>query len=661
MPFWMKGIMMAKSFIEITKGDNPIFFINALCGLVDVVSHLTRVPAVKEKYPNHTVCFLLGGFGASPRLMKEMIERQGEIALIIKNYTWHSQHDKMEEFIKKTYVKESRGDVYETWSFCKEIFSNQEPSFMQYEMAFPYTYNTSSTPEMLEGFPDFVNTKTVVIKPFTTEGNAEGFEHDVENNRFWSTEKWVCLIERLKNDGFFPIFIGLKKDLQDLPEQCQKKNIDFLDFTDRSIEETILVINNSNGCITTNSWEWNIAARCGLPTICVYLKNHFFLPVHVPQEPSPIWDNLYVETDTFSQEPESAYPIADVFNFITSHKKKPDVDYSIAMITYNDMDCIEDTLENVAPYIKKDFVVVDGGSTDGTLEVLKSHKDITLLENKWEDNFETQKNFALDATTQEWRLLIDADEQYEHLFWNQLSWHIAQAVADESDCVSVPRINIVDGLTQDMVERNGWKLSHFNWINYPDYQQRLYKRNCRYVGQTHERIVGAEKPTAIMGQHIIHRKSASRQERGLKREHDQYVLAAKDAKQKLDTSSNIVIHCVESLADDDRVKKLEDNIQFLVDNKDGFCHVLATPAHSDLTKEDEFINLLGDDNIIRFASIPELLYILEEVKPYIIHMQTDIEIESNIGNAIKKKSKHFIEKYLDCAPEDSLKFYKAIG
>ena len=212
-----------------------------------------------------------------------------------------------------------------------------------------------------------------------------------------------------------------------------------------------------------------------------------------------------------------------------------------------------------------------------------------------------------------------------------------------------------------MVERNGWKLSHFNWINYPDYQQRLYKRNCRYVGQTHERIVGAEKPTAIMGQHIIHRKSASRQERGLKREHDQYVLAAKDAKQKLDTSSNIVLHCVESLADDDRVKKLKDNVEFLVDNKDGFSHVLATPAHSDLTKEDEFINLLGDDNIIRFASIPELLYILEEVKPYIIHMQTDIEIESNIGNAIKKKSKHFIEKYLDGAPEDSLKFYKAIG
>ena len=651
---------MAKSLLEVIKGDSPVFFINALCGLGDVVSHLTRLPAVKKKYPNHVIVFLLGGFGASPRLMKEMIERQGEIALIIKNYTWHSQHDKMEEFIKKTYVKESRGDVYETWSFCKEIFSNQEPSFMQYEMAFPYTYN-SSTPQMLEGFSDFVNAKTVVIKPFTTEGNAEGFEHDVENNRFWSTEKWVCLIERLKSDGFFPIFIGLKKDLQDLPEQCQKKNIDFLDFTDRSIEETILIINNSNGCITTNSWEWQIAARCGLPTICVYLKNHFFLPVHVSQGPSPIWDNLYIETDTFNQEPESAYHIASVFKFLTEYKKRPDENYSIAMITYNDVDCIEETLKNVTPYIKNDFVVVDGGSTDGTLEILKSHKDITLLEKKWQDNFEIQKNFALDATTQEWRLLIDADEQYEHLFWNQLPWHIVQAEVNASNCVSVPRINIVDGLTQEMVEENGWILSHFNWLNYPDYQQRLYKRSCKYVGQTHELIVGDKNPTGIMGQHIIHRKTLARQERGLKREHDQYVLAAKDAKQKLDVKSNIVVHCVESLADDDRVKKLEDNIQFLVNNKDGFSHVLATPAHSDLTKEKEFVNLLGDDNIIRFASLPELLYILDAVKPYIVHMQTDINVEDIIEKAIKKNTEHFIGKHLDGGPEDNLNFYKAIG
>ena len=169
---------MAKSFLETVKSNEPIFFINALCGLGDIVSHLSRLPAVKEKYPNHTIVFLLGGFGGSPKLMKEMIERQGELALIIKNYIRHTQHDKMEEFIKKSYVKESRGDIYETWSFCKEIFTNERPNFFNYPMAFPYTYNTITDPASINDFHKFVNSKTVVIKPYTTEGNIEGFQHD---------------------------------------------------------------------------------------------------------------------------------------------------------------------------------------------------------------------------------------------------------------------------------------------------------------------------------------------------------------------------------------------------------------------------------------------------------------------------------------------------
>ena len=653
---------MAKSFLETVKSDEPIFFINALCGLGDIVSHLSRLPAVKEKYPNHTVVFLLGGFGGSPRLMKEMAERQGELALIIKNYAWVNQHDTMEEFIKKTYVKETRGDIYETWSFCKEIFNNAKPSFLNYEMAFPYTYNTSSTPELLENFYGFTNSKTVVIKPFTTEGNPEGFEHDVENNRFWTTEKWVHLIEKLREDNFVPIFIGLKKDLQDLPEQCKKKNLQFLDFSDRSIEDTILVINNSNGCITTNSWEWGIAARAGLPTVCVYLKNHFFLPVHIPQGPSSIWDNLYVETDALDQEPQSAQKIIDVFNFFTDHKKRPEKKYSVCMITYNDEECVRDTMENVTPYVTDDFVITDGGSTDKTISIIEEY-DTNLIHKKWEDNFEIQKNNSLDAANQEWRVLIDADEEFEHLFWNQLPWHILRADYDGVDCISVPRINIVDGLTQDMVEENGWQLSHFNWVNYPDYQQRVYKRNCKYSGRTHERIVGSTKSSALVGQHIVHRKSYARQQRGLKREHDQYKIAATNVKEKLNLQygNKLLIQCVESLSDDEKTIAIENRMKFLIKHKDNFHYALAFPAHIDLAKEEDFVKLMGEDNMIKFGSIPELFYILEETKPYIVHMLTDIDMETNLANSIRGKAKHFIEKNIDGTPEDSLSFYRRIG
>ena len=80
----------------------------------------------------------------------------------------------------------------------------------------------------------------------------------------------------------------------------------------------------------------------------------------------------------------------------------------------------------------------------------------------------------------------------------------------------------------------------------------------------------------------------------------------------------------------------------------------------DMTKE-EFIKLMGENNMIKFGSLPELFYILEETKPYIVHMLTDIDMETNLANSIRGKAKHFIEKNIDGTPEDSLSFYRRIG
>jgi hypothetical protein len=214
-----------------------------------------------------------------------------------------------------------------------------------------------------------------------------------------------------------------------------------------------------------------------------------------------------------------------------------------------------------------------------------------------------------------------------------------------------------------MVEENGWQLSHFNWVNYPDYQQRLYKRNCRYSGRTHERIIGINNADAIVGQHIVHRKSYERQQRGLKREHDQYKIAATNVKEKINLKlgSKLLIQCVESLSDDEKTRVVEERMKYLINDKVNFHYTLAVPAHVDLTKEEDFIKLMGENNMIKFGSIPELFYILEETKPYIVHMLTDIKMEENLANAIKSRVKHFIEKNIDGTPEDSLKFYRRIG
>ena len=48
------------SFLETIKGNDPVFFIHALCGIGDITSHLARLPSVEKVYPNHKIVFLLG-------------------------------------------------------------------------------------------------------------------------------------------------------------------------------------------------------------------------------------------------------------------------------------------------------------------------------------------------------------------------------------------------------------------------------------------------------------------------------------------------------------------------------------------------------------------------------------------------------------------------
>jgi|GEM_PF-3465335 len=79
-----------------------------------------------------------------------------------------------------------------------------------------------------------------------------------------------------------------------------------------------------------------------------------------------------------------------------------------------------------------EFIFVDGGSTDGTLEQMKKFADIDsrikIYENHWEERmkrsmFSIQKNVALSHCTKDWCLLMDADEVYSDEFvgwWKEL-------------------------------------------------------------------------------------------------------------------------------------------------------------------------------------------------------------------------------------------------
>jgi glycosyltransferase involved in cell wall biosynthesis len=76
------------------------------------------------------------------------------------------------------------------------------------------------------------------------------------------------------------------------------------------------------------------------------------------------------------------------------------------IITYNEIANIERTLAPLA--WARRIVVVDSGSTDGTLEVLAGDPRIVVHHRSF-DSFAEQCNFGLDKVESEWVLSLDAD------------------------------------------------------------------------------------------------------------------------------------------------------------------------------------------------------------------------------------------------------------
>ena len=654
------------------------FHILQLAGFGDTLSAITRLPAVKEEYPDYKIKFWLGGFGKSPLFSKQQLEREGYEAGLIKNLTFHNQLPSIRDFLMTKVVKE--GDKLEDWSFCEEIFDNRKPIFSRYDLQYPYSYKTQDPTGELSAFAEHIkNNNGVAIHPLTKEGNAEGFQSDVDNGRFWKQEFWQETCELLNENKLTPTFVGIKDEDWGLKDYCNQHNISYIDAMNYNVEDTIYLLQNVVGCIACNSWDWEITSRLSIPTVCFYTKNHFFIQNHAPQTNHPFWDKCYIETNCVQtakatippgdsslagrvmkgeQEPSEVF---DKFFYLYKNGVRPDVKYSVCMITYNDEECIRDTMENVSPYLVDDFVITDGGSTDKTIDIIKEY-NTNLLHKKWADNFEIQKNNSLEHATQEWRIWIDADETYEPIFWNQLVWYIRDAQQREVDCINVPRINIVHGLTPQFAEENAWNISYFNWVNYPDYQQRVFKSHCKFAGRTHERIINVKKDAALVGVHCQHPKTLDRQIAGIQREKDQYKIEAQQVKKNINVGfgKKLIVHYLHHLGIGGTAKVVQILCKNFMKMDKKFHHVLAYKAHGELEREPFFEEILGKENLISFASIPEFYEVIKEIKPFIMHRQTSGQPEMPFVPPIVEQVDHVISTSIFGHVDESIPLSKVI-
>ena len=631
-----------------------------LAGFGDTLSLITRIPAMLEAHPDHEPVFYLGGYGKSPQFSKEQLEHEGYEAKLIKNLTFHNQIPQMRDFLMAKVCKE--GDIFMDASFCEEIFDNRVPEFHKYEMTFPYEYKIPEPSDELKAFAKTIKEKNgVAVHPLTKEGNAEGFQSDLDNGRFWQQKFWEEVCELLSEKGLTPTFVGIKDEDWGLREYCEVQKIPFIDAMDYNISDTMYLLRNVVGCIACNSWDWELTSRFQIPTIVFYTKNHFFIQNHAPQMDHPFWDNTYIETNCVQTARATIPPgdsslagrvmkgqeepceIFDKFYYLYKNKQRPKTHYSVGMITYNDEECIRATMENVVPYITDDFVITDGGSTDKTIDIIKEY-DVNLLHRKWANDFEIQKNNSLDAATQEWRIWIDADETYEPIFWNQIAWYIRDAESRKVDCINMPRINTVEGVTQEFADQHGWSLSYFNWVNYPDYQQRIFKSHCKFAGRTHERIINVKTDAALVGVHCKHPKTLERQLAGIKREQEQYIMEASEVKKNINIGFNkkLIVHYLHHLGIGGTAKVVQILCKNFKKMDKKFHHVLAYKAHGELEREPFFEEILGKENLISYASVPEFYEIVKEIKPFIMHRQTSGQPEMPFVPPLTQHIEHLI-------------------
>ena len=85
------------------------------------------------------------------------------------------------------------------------------------------------------------------------------------------------------------------------------------------------------------------------------------------------------------------------------------------------------------------------------------------------------------------------------------------------DLIWIPRVNTIDGMKDEHIRKWGWRVTEKKWVNYPDYQARVFRRDSdiRWTRPLHEHIIGC-KTFAHLPPHeelsLYHPKTIQKQE-----------------------------------------------------------------------------------------------------------------------------------------------------
>ncbi len=196
---------------------------------------------------------------------------------------------------------------------------------------------------------------------------------------------------------------------------------------------------------------------------------------------------------------------------------------SYAVTVCNEIDELTQLLNFLQLHIREeDEIVIQYDEASVTKDVMDylnlinvMHSNHKVVGFSLNNDFASFKNNLKSHCSKDYIFQIDADEiPHEYLI------EILGEVLDSNnvDIVFVPRINTVEGLTQSHIQQWGWNVNETQWVNFPDYQTRIYKNtdDVTWMGKVHETITGYNTFSNFPAEEqfcLYHHKQIERQEK----------------------------------------------------------------------------------------------------------------------------------------------------
>ena len=195
---------------------------------------------------------------------------------------------------------------------------------------------------------------------------------------------------------------------------------------------------------------------------------------------------------------------------------------SYSLLTHNETDSLLKLIEFLVKHKdEEDEIVIlddfsDNEKTKEILDVMCSMHEITFEQRHLLNDYGSQKNHLTRMCKGSYIVNIDADEiPHKKLMKN------IKPILESNPTVDlywVPRVNTVNGLTQEHINKWRWNVNEKGWVNYPDYQGRIWRNrpNILWKNPVHEVLSGYKEHTFLPAEEqfsFYHPKDIGRQEK----------------------------------------------------------------------------------------------------------------------------------------------------